>query len=88
MYFQDEKKGETPVTFDPVFYGSYRVRIEKEGYHRVEDKRLLKAPPYLWVPLDLVVELLPFKIHDDHEWAYALDKAEAIPTPVPPQYSK
>lgn len=89
VYFQDEYKGDTPVTFDPVFYGNYRIRLEKEGYERLEAKRLYKAPPYAWIPIDLIVELIPYDVHDEREWSFALEETEPLVVPLPPsEYSK
>ena len=75
FYFNDEEKGETPLSFDFEWYWTHKVRLEKEGYKSIEKFEVIKAPPYMWIPLDFVMELLPFKIKDNHHLNYKLEKA-------------
>ena len=84
VYIDDQLKGPTPVSYDFLWYGWHRVMLRKDGYQRVEEHRLLRAPAHLWIPCDLVMELMPWSIHDDKTWSYTLTKAEPLPTPVPP----
>ena len=84
VYVNDDLKGESPVSYDFQWYGWHRVLIRKDGYERVEDRKQLRAPVYLWIPFDLVMELLPFKIRDARTWSYTLAPANVIPAPRPP----
>ena len=88
VYVNDELKGQSPVTYDFVWYGWHRITLRKDGFDRVDDRKLLRAPVYLWIPFDLAMELLPFPIHDDRTWSYTLTPAPALPTPVPPELLK
>ena len=87
VYVNDQLQGESPVSYDFGWYGWHRVTIRKDGFERLDDRKLLRAPFYLWIPLDLVVELLPFPVRDTHTWSYALSPAkepicQLIPPPV------
>jgi len=82
VYVNDELKGESPVTYDFTWYGWYRVILRKDGFERLEDRRLLRAPPHLWIPFDLAMEVLP--IRDDRTWSYTLAPIVLPPTPQPP----
>jgi hypothetical protein len=84
VYVNDQLKGESPVTYDFMWYGWYRVTIRKEGFERIDDRKLMRAPVYLWIPLDLCLELLPFPIRDTRIWSYTLSRAPELPTPKPP----
>ena len=84
VYVNDERKGISPVTYDFDFYGWQRVTLRKEGFERLDERRLLKAPIYLWIPLDLFMELMPFPITDTHTWSYVLTPAAPLETPTPP----
>ncbi len=84
VYVNDVEKGRSPVTYDFQWYGWHRVLIRKDGYERVEDRKRLRAPVYLWIPFDLVMELLPFKIRDERTWEYTLAPANVVPAPRPP----
>ena len=84
VFVNDQLKGESPVTYDFNWYGWYRVRIEKEGYEQLHDHHQLRAPIHLWIPFDLVMELLPLAVRDDRTWSYTLRRQQELPTPVPP----
>ena len=84
VYFNDELKGPSPVTYDFMWYGWHRVMLRKDGFERVEDRKLLSAPFHLWIPFDLVMELLPTRIRDTRTWSYTLSPMQQLPTPVPP----
>ncbi len=84
VYINDELKGQTPLSYDFVWYGWHRVMIRKDGYERVEDHKLLRAPVYLWIPFDFFAELAPFPIRDLRTWSYALTPLNPLPTPMAP----
>ena len=84
VYVNDQLKGPSPVTYDFEWYGWHRVMVRKDGYERIEDRKILRSPAYLWIPFDLAMELLPFTIHDDRTWDYTLSPAAVLPAPVPP----
>lgn len=84
LYINDALKGETPVSYDFTWYGWYRLTLRKDGYERLDDRKFLRAPVYLWIPFDLVMELLPFAVRDARTWSYTLTKAAEPPSPVPP----
>jgi len=85
VYINDELKGEAPVSYDFTWYGWYRLTLRKDGFERLDDHRLINAPVYLWIPFDLVMELLPLTIRDARTWSYTLAKSAELPTPAPPQ---
>ena len=85
VYVNDDLKGTSPVTYDFMWYGWHRVTLRKEGYERLEDRRLLRAPIHFWIPFDLAMELLPFPIRDRRTWQYPLTPAAVPPAPVPPE---
>ena len=84
VYMNDQLKGESPVTYDFEWYGWHRLMIRKDGYARLDDRRKLRAPIYLWIPFDLAMELWPWTVYDRREWAYTLTPATPQPTPMPP----
>jgi len=85
VYINDELKGETPITYDFTWYGAYRLTLRKDGFERMDDQRMIRAPIYLWIPFDLAMELVPLTIRDARTWSYILTKSAVLPTPVPPQ---
>ena len=85
VYVNDRLLGESPMTFDFMWYGWHRVTLRKDGYARLDDRRHLGAPAHLWIPFDLVMEAMPFTVRDDRTWDYTLLKAEPLPMPMPPE---
>ncbi|MBI3321221.1 MAG: PEGA domain-containing protein [Candidatus Omnitrophica bacterium] len=85
VYMNDQLKGTSPVTYDFLWYGWHRITLRKEGFERVEDRKQLRAPIYLWIPLDLAMELLPVPIRDRRSWSYTLMRETIPPAPVPPE---
>ena len=73
VYFNDKYIGETPVNFDFEWYWTHKVELKKEGFKTISRYETIKAPPYMWIPFDLVVELLPFKVRDYHSLTYNLE---------------
>ena len=84
VYLNDELKGESPVSFDFMWYGTHRVIVKKDGYERIEERKTIRTPIYLWIPFDLAMELLPVRIRSEYTWAYTLTPAEVPPAPVAP----
>jgi len=81
VYFNEEEIGETPVDFDFIYYDNHKVTLVKEGYEKFETIEFIKCPPYLWIPLDLIAEILPVTVEDYRELSYELvpEKQEEIP---------
>ena len=84
VYVNDDLKGLSPVSYDFLWYGWYRVTLRKDGYQRLDDRKELRSSPYLWIPFDLAAELLPLPIRDARTWSYTLTPAPTLSTPVPP----
>ena len=59
VFINEEKRGVTPYSFDFVWYGRYRISLKRDGYERLDTNELIKAPWYVWVPVDLFSELAP-----------------------------
>ena len=84
LMVNDTRLGTTPHSYDFLWYGWYRINLSKEGYEQLEDRTLIKAPASLWIPFDLVMELLPFRIRDERELSYTLIPKRPIVGPSPP----
>ena len=70
VYLNGTEVGRTPLTRDFTWYGTYDVVLRKEGYETLKTEGKVIAPWWQWVPIDLVVELLP--LHDRQTLAYAM----------------
>jgi hypothetical protein len=74
VYLNGEEVGRTPMEYDFVWYGDYDVTLRREGYETLATHRQLKAPLHMWVPFDLITEMVGGK--DRQTWHF-----EMRPTP-------
>lgn len=72
VYMNDQEVGRTPFRRPFDWYGTYDVAVRKEGYETLRARTPVIAPPWLWVPFDLVAELLPVRVADTHRLRYEL----------------
>ena len=84
IYVNDALVGQSPVTYDFIWYGWHRLTLRKDGFERLDDRKLLRAPAWSWIPFDLMMELLPLPIYDRRVWSYTLAPAPVMSTPQAP----
>ena len=84
VMINDGMVGVTPYAYRFAWYGWYRITLTKPGYEQLDDRPLIKCPFYLWIPFDLVMELLPFPIRDAKVLSYQLRRQTPLPEPTPP----
>lgn len=70
VYLNGEEVGRTPMKYDFVWYSDYDVTLRKEGFQTLTTHRKLKAPIYMWPPIDLVSEL--FGVKDRRQWHFTM----------------
>jgi len=78
-----EPLGSTPYERELEWYGWYHVTLIKPGFERIDDHVEIRAPLQMWIPLDLAMELLPFRINDPNVLAYRLVPQAAPVDPIP-----
>ena len=78
VLFNERERGKTPVKFDFEWYWKHRVELRMEGYESIDVYEKIKAPIYLWFPLDLISEIMPFPIKDYRTLHYELKEHELI----------
>ena len=77
--------GETPVTTPFDWYVNYTIHVEKVGYLPVDERQAVRAPWYMWVPIDLETEALPWRVRDERRFTYDLvAAADGIGPPLWP----
>lgn len=76
IYLNDKEIGVTPIDFDFMHYATYKVALQKEGYETLEELVSIKTPLYLWIPFDLICELMPYTFWDRRELSYTLKARE------------
>jgi hypothetical protein len=76
VWINDVEVGRTPVQTDFNFFGTYDVRLRREGYEPIITSRKANAPLHEVPPLDLAAEAIPAKFETNIAWHFDL-------TPVP-----
>lgn len=72
VYLNGEEAGRTPMRKTFLWYGTYDVQLRKEGYVTRSAKTKVWAPWWQVPPFDLVAELIPLPLKDEHAVAYRL----------------
>jgi hypothetical protein len=77
VHLNDQEVGRTPVDVPFTFYGTYDVRLEKQGYEPLWTEKQAKAPWWEYPGPDLVAEAVP-GARSNPTWHFQL--SEATPT--------
>ncbi len=78
VYYDYNHQGQTPVEFEFQWFGYHQFTVNKDGYEPVDDTVRIRAPFYLWVPVDLLWEILPVRITYRKRLHYELEEAEVL----------
>lgn len=70
----------TPMSREFQWYGYYDASVRLDGYETKKVVTPVVAPPWLWFPFDLVTELLPITIRDEHRVEYVMEPTTAAMT--------
>ena len=80
VYMNDQEVGRTPLQKDFTWYGTYDVAVRKDGYDTLKTKSKVIAPIWQWPPFDLIAELLPLRLTDNHNLHYTLNASGPAPS--------
>lgn len=73
VWLNDREVGRTPIEVEFLYYGTYDVRLVKDGYEPLITSGRADAPLWDVVGIDLAAELLPLEFHSHVEWTYQLE---------------
>ena len=73
VWLNDREVGRTPIEVEFLYYGTYDVRIVKDGYEPLITSGKANAPLWDVVGIDLAAELMPLDFHSRVEWMYQLE---------------
>ena len=79
IHLNDQEIGRSPVTVPFTFYGTYDVRVEKQGYETLQVPGVAKGPWWESPIIDLFAELGPDRVVRV-EWDYKLTKSNPTNT--------
>ena len=78
VHLNDTEVGRTPLTVPFTFYGTYDVRIEKEGFETLTTTTEAQMPWWEAPGPDLVAEALPGERDVALKWDYVLTPAQPV----------
>jgi len=70
---EGENYGRTPVAVPFIWYWYYDVELQKQGYETRRVQERMDTPPYLIIPLDFLMEIMPFPVKDNRYRHYYLE---------------
>lgn len=66
VFYNGVPVGQTPLMHEFLWYEPYQLRVEKEGQPTLQQNGILKAPPWMWFPIDGIMAVLPLPLKDRH----------------------
>ncbi|MBN8646046.1 MAG: PEGA domain-containing protein [Planctomycetes bacterium] len=75
VLLNDAEVGATPCEVEFTYFGTYDVRLHKDGYEPLVTKAEAKAPPHEWPGLDLAAMAVPTTKRTRIEWHFTLTPA-------------
>lgn len=76
VWLNDREVGRTPVDVEFVHYGTYDVRLVKEGFEALQTSGDARPPWWDNLGLDLVAEVLPAEFESEIAWHFEMEPKE------------
>lgn len=73
VFLNEREVGRTPIDVEFTYYGTYDVRVLKDGYEPLVTAADAKPPIWDTIPLDLVSELIPGTHEARISWHFTLE---------------
>ena len=82
VWMNDREVGTTPCEVEILHYGTYDVRVAKDGWEPISEGRDATPPAWDLPGPDLVAELLPFELESRTAWHVELKPEDLDPDAV------
>lgn len=80
VYIDDQEIGQTPVSTSFVYYGTRKIRLEREGYETLTVLEKVSPPWYQIPPFDFISEnLYPREIRDERIVDVEMEPLKIVP---------
>lgn len=79
VFLNDADVGRTPVEVNFTYFGTYDVRLRKEGCEPLVTKAEAKAPIHEWPGIDLLFIPMPFTKETRIAWHFDLEPSQNDP---------
>ncbi|MDZ4755265.1 MAG: PEGA domain-containing protein [Phycisphaerae bacterium] len=75
VWLNDRELGRTPVEAEFTYYGTYDVRLQKDGYEPLDTSADAKSPWWDTIGVDFAAELVPAQLKSENLWHFPLEPA-------------
>lgn len=82
VWLNDREVGTTPCQVEILHYGTYDLRVARDGWEPVVEGRNAAAPVWDLPGPDLIAELLPFEVESRASWHVVLQPEDLDPDAV------
>lgn len=72
VWINDVEVGRTPLQTDFTHYGTYDLRVRREGYEPIITKEKAGTPVHELPPIDLLADAAPINFKNTIRWHYVL----------------
>jgi hypothetical protein len=79
VWLNDREVGRTPLQVGFTYYGTYDLRLEREGYDTLLTSAVAAAPWWETVGVDLFAELTPARLRSRVTWHFVLERRDDDP---------
>lgn len=79
VFLNDTDVGRTPVEVNFTYFGTYDVRLHKDGYEPLVTKAKANAPIHEWPGIDLLFLPMPFTKETRIAWHFDMKPADTDP---------
>lgn len=76
VYVNDQEVGRTPVDIEFLHYGTYDVRVVKQGFDTYSGPAEANPPIYDLPVIDLFAAMAPVRFHKRINWHFELEPAD------------
>ncbi len=73
VILNDAEVGTTPCEVNFTYFGTYDVRLRKDGYEPLVTKAEAKAPPHEWPGVDLAAMAVPVEKTTRIQWHFKME---------------
>ena len=80
-WVNDREVGVTPLDVEFTYYGTYEVRLKKDGYEPLVTKARAHQPVYEYPPLDLAATVVPMRIENTVKWHFVMEASKELTQP-------
>lgn len=78
VWLNDEMIGVTPCEAGFLYYGTYDVRLDLDGYEPVHEGRVMRAPLYEYPIVDLAATAAPAEFESVNSWHFVLEPSSGL----------